>query len=159
VGFLHRRDLLHLDIKPANIVADGGRAKLIDLSLARRPGRARGGAGTYQYMAPEQARGGLLTTAADVWGIGAVLFAALAGEPPFGYGTPTGAGDALADSATDAGYPQLRGRAPLLTRVPVVPRAVAELVDGCLEPDPLARPSIAELSAGLDAWLDPAAGP
>jgi len=41
VGYLHGRGWLHLDLKPSNVVADGGRAKLIDLSIARRPGRVR----------------------------------------------------------------------------------------------------------------------
>jgi serine/threonine protein kinase len=150
VGYLHRQGVLHRDIKPGNIVADGGRAKLIDLSLVRKPGRCRAGAGTFEYMAPEQARGGPVTAAADVWGIGAVLFAALADQPPFGYADWT---DDVGGAIDDPGYPQLARRAPLLAQVHHVPQELALLVDSCLEPEPTARPAVAELTAGFSAWL------
>ena len=84
VGYLHRQGYLHLDLKPSNVVADGGRAKLIDLSIARRPGRARAGVGTWCYLAPEQAAGGHVDTPADVWGIGGVLWEAATGTCAFG---------------------------------------------------------------------------
>ncbi|HSJ18778.1 MAG TPA: protein kinase, partial [Solirubrobacterales bacterium] len=83
VRYLHANGVLHLDLKPSNVVAEAGRARLIDLSVARPPGSARAGIGTWCYMAPEQASGGSLGHAADVWGIGAVLFEAAVGEAPF----------------------------------------------------------------------------
>ena len=49
---------LHLDLKPDNLIADGGRLKLIDFSIAQRPGRVAPGTGTRRWMAPEQVRGG-----------------------------------------------------------------------------------------------------
>jgi eukaryotic-like serine/threonine-protein kinase len=73
VGYLHRQGWLHLDIKPSNLIADGGRLKLIDLSIAQRPGPIDAGTGTERYMAPEQECGGRVGPAADVWGIGRVL--------------------------------------------------------------------------------------
>jgi serine/threonine protein kinase len=73
VGYLHRKGWLHLDLKPDNLIADGGRLKLIDFSIAQRPGRVRAGTGTRRWMAPEQEHGGVVTAATDVWGIASVL--------------------------------------------------------------------------------------
>jgi serine/threonine protein kinase len=136
VGYLHRQGYLHLDLKPSNIIAECGRAKLIDLSIARRPGPARPGVGTWCYMAPEQARGGRVAPPADVWGIGVVLWEAACGDTPFG------------DEAVD--YPQLAGRAPALGSRRRLAPGLAAVVDRCLEPDPRARPSLAELRAALE---------
>lgn len=136
VGYLHRQEYLHLDLKPSNIVAESGRAKLIDLSLARRPGRARPGVGTWCYMAPEQARGGRVGAAADVWGIGVVLWEGACGDTPF------------ADESIE--YPQLEHRAPPLRSRRRLPAALADSVDRCLEPDARARSSLAELRAALE---------
>jgi eukaryotic-like serine/threonine-protein kinase len=73
IGYLHRMGWLHLDLKPDNLIADGGRLKLIDFSIAQRPGPLESGTGTRRWMAPEQEHGGVATEATDVWGIGAVL--------------------------------------------------------------------------------------
>jgi ABC-type polar amino acid transport system ATPase subunit/tRNA A-37 threonylcarbamoyl transferase component Bud32 len=75
--YLHRHDYLHHDLKPSNIVSDCGQAKIIELSIARPPGRARG-AGTRVYMTPEQVAA-VLSPATDVWGISAVLYEAATG--------------------------------------------------------------------------------
>ncbi|MDQ4128155.1 MAG: serine/threonine protein kinase, partial [Actinomycetota bacterium] len=80
IHYLHRRGILNL--KPSNIVSERQLAKVLDLSVARPPGKEVKGVGTANYMSPEQARGDALGPAADVWGIGVVLFEA-AGEEPF----------------------------------------------------------------------------
>jgi eukaryotic-like serine/threonine-protein kinase len=132
VGYLHRKGVLHLDVKPGNIVCpETGQIKLIDLSLARPPGHVRAGLGTRGYRPPEQEQGGEVTAAADVWAIGAVLFEAAAGRP---YG----------ESPAD------------LRSVRRVPVAFADAVAACLDTNPPARPDIASLTGVLDSLLPPA---
>ena len=80
IRYLHRNGVLHLDLKPDNLIAEAGRLKVIDLSIAQPPGRVPPGTGTARWMAPEQLRGGEVGPAADVWGIGRVLAAAGGGD-------------------------------------------------------------------------------
>ena len=137
---LHAEGVLHLDLKPANLVAEAGRAKVIDLSHALPPGEHPPGNGTWCYMAPEQVTGGPVGPAADVWGAGVVLACAALGTNP------------LADRADelDVDDPQLHGRLPFVARErPRLPRALTALVDACLEPRPEARPELDELLRGL----------
>lgn len=138
IGYLHRHGVLHLDLKPSNIIATAGQARVIDLSLARPPGRVPRGVGTRQYLSPEQARGGVAGPPADVFGVGGVLFAAVTGERPFGAGE-------------ESDYEQLERRAMPVASLRRAPRAFTALVDACLEPAPQARPTVAELSRGLEA--------
>jgi serine/threonine protein kinase len=138
VGYLHRQGRLHLDLKPSNVISEGGIAKLIDLNLARPPGRVAAGYGTAQYLTPEQARGGRVDEAADVWGIGATLFAAATAKRPF----------------DTSGREQLARRAEPVRRLRrALPRELAAAIDGCLEPAPGDRPALEELEAALDRIL------
>jgi serine/threonine protein kinase len=132
--YLHGAGVLHLDVKPANVIAEAGRAKLVDLSIARPPGRVAPGLGTWCNMAPEQARGGQVGPAADVWGIGTVLYELATGVHPFA-------------NDDGEGYPQLEAPAAAVGTRRRLPRALGRVIDGCLEPDPAARPSIDELLA------------
>ncbi len=120
--YLHARDLLHLDVKPANVVAEGGRAKLIDLSLARPPGRYDPGVGTWCYLSPEQAGGRELGPPADVWGVGMTLYEAATGDE------------------VEGRPPSARGRTD---------DTLATLIDACLEPAPADRPTLEELMRRL----------
>ncbi len=139
VHYLHRHDILHLDLKPSNIVSEHQMAKILDLSIARPPGRGKKGAGTRNYMSPEQARGDYLSPATDVWGIGAVLFEATTGEEPFN----------THDDDNPERYEQLERRAESVRAYRRVPGALATAVDACLEPEPARRPALGELIGRL----------
>ncbi|MDP2711342.1 MAG: serine/threonine-protein kinase [Solirubrobacteraceae bacterium] len=147
IGYLHDEGILHLDLKPSNVIAEAGRAKVIDLSLARPPGRMRAGIGTWCYLAPEQARGGEIGPAADAWGIAGVLYEAATGLVPFGE-----------DDDEEFEYPSLRRTAHPVDRERRLPAGLAAAIDGGLRADAGRRPSIAQIGAACEeaARLPPA---
>jgi eukaryotic-like serine/threonine-protein kinase len=153
VAYLHNQGYLHLDLKPSNVVIDAGRAIVIDLSIAREPGPGTPGLGTWAYLAPEQAQGDQLGPAADVWGIGIVLYEALTGRPLFGDGDvdDDSDSDVATDSVDPEDFPQLEARAPRIGTVRRLPAALATAIDACLEPEPSLRPSVCDLSAMLES--------
>jgi serine/threonine protein kinase len=135
-AYLHRQGFVHLDLNPANIVASQQLAKVLDFSLAQPPGKRRGGLGTPGFMAPEQVRGGLLGSATDIWGIGAVLAAAVTPEAP-------DIGDAhVSDGLIGVTMPTGSCRH--------MPDAIAPVVEACLDPDPARRPAIPSVAAMLE---------
>ncbi|WP_242342791.1 serine/threonine-protein kinase [Anaeromyxobacter terrae] len=142
--YLHGVGVLHLDVKPSNVVCHGGIARLLDLGIARPPGRGVPGIGTAAYMAPEQARGGLLTAAADVFSLGAVLFEAVTGSAPF-----------RSDGDRDR-YEQLERRATRVRAVCRVPAALSEAIDASLEPEPARRPPLPRVLSALERVTPPA---
>ena len=86
----HATDLIHRDIKPGNVLLEGGhqKVKITDFGLARAADDAsisQSGiiAGTPMYMAPEQAQGQTLDQRADLFSLGSVLYQMVAGRPPF----------------------------------------------------------------------------
>ena len=144
---------VHLDVKPDNIVM-GVPPRLIDLSIARSVDRAAGlrsPIGTDPYMAPEQcapdSHPGSVGTPADVWGLGATLYRAVAGRRPFP--RPDGAGRSD-DPALR--FPQISGEpAPLPDSVP---GELAALLGRTLAKRLEDRPTAGELVFELEPLVD-----
>ncbi len=146
LAHLHGLGLVHRDVKPGNILLqDDGCTKLCDMGLVRPLEHAATltetamVVGTPAYMAPEQAEGGELSAASDVYSLGLTLFECLTGKIPL-------QGDTAVATAL------LRRRSPpprRLTRSSGCPSWLARLLRRMLDPDPRERPSAAAVEGAL----------
>lgn len=155
VDHAHRRGVLHLDLKPANILLDEQSEPLLtDFGLARLlPGDNSGKTltqtitGTPDYMSPEQAAGRRkeIATATDVWALGVILYQTLTGRLPFRGGSPSDVLRLIADSEPIRSDVVAGGMNPDLET----------LCLRCLDKEPARRLAGAgELADELERWLD-----
>ena len=129
----HRAGVIHRDLKPANIILLDGdtRAKLIDFGIAGARGRTRitmdgEVLGTPHFMSPEQSRTMDLTATSDIYSFGCVVFAMLAGRPPY------------VGKVAEIVRQHLKGPVPAVSQMvgPDVPREVCIAIQRCMAKDP-----------------------
>lgn len=148
--YLANEEVVHLDVKPRNIIL-GVPPRLIDFSVARTfdaAGAIASPIGTDAYMAPEQCDPtlGPISSAADVWGLGATLHHALSGDAPF----PRP--EAFDEHDRIARFPQLHDFPKLLPES--CPAELEALVLDCLEPNAASRPMPADVVGAIEPLLD-----
>ncbi|MET9228921.1 serine/threonine-protein kinase [Lentzea sp. NPDC003310] len=140
----HRAGITHRDVKPGNVlVADDGRVKLTDFGIARNVAEATMTArgitlGTPAYIAPEVAQGGDVSEAADRWSLGATMWAAMSGEPPY-----------VGKNVMQTINAVIHGDVP----VPAGAGRLAPVISGLMRKDPAERMSLVDVRKQVYALL------
>lgn len=143
LAHLHAAGLVHGDVKPANAMIDGwNHLKLLDAGNASEPGERRGTPG---FVAPEVLKGDAATVASDLYGLGATLYACLAGRAPFD----------TADPSAVAHLPVSSIPVPASAWRIDLPARLDRLVSALLNRDPARRPDLGAVQRVLGgAWKD-----
>ena len=154
IQYAHQRGVIHRDLKPANILLDqAGNPRVTDFGLAKKVAGNSGLTGSGQimgtpsYMPPEQATGkqGEVGPAADVYALGAMLYALMTGRPPFQAATPI---ETIAQVISDEPIPPRRLNASL-------PSDLETICLKCLQKEPAKRyPSARAMGEDLGRFLD-----
>lgn len=152
VDYIHRKKVVHGDLKPSNVVLDGGGwPRLIDFNLAAGDESPTALRGTPAYMAPEQLEAalagrtsrGIDGARADLYSLGALLAELLTGKRPFG---------SVESGKLAAALAVIHTSPPRLS--PALPRSIARILAQCLAPHPENRPaSAAVVAAALDRYV------
>lgn len=153
----HEQGVIHRDIKPSNLMlTTDGQVKILDFGLATHSDMANASfatsmgrlLGTLDFLAPEQTGTAAVDARADIYSLGATLFALLAGQPPLGRAADVSVIQHLQRLATSD--------APSVTeRRPDVPAALAELINRMLHRDAAQRPgSVGEVAEALREFVD-----
>jgi serine/threonine-protein kinase len=138
---VHANDVVHRDVKPANVLLSPAGAKLVDFGIAASVGETEGDSellGTPAYMAPERLAGTPIGTAADVYALGLVLYRALSGAMPWD-----------ADSVPEVLSAHLASAPAPLPDLPELPDEVVRICQACLEKEPASRPSSVDVAQTL----------
>ncbi|MEA2469460.1 MAG: eukaryotic-like serine/threonine-protein kinase, partial [Thermoleophilaceae bacterium] len=147
----HQRKVIHRDVKPQNVLvvdepaAGAGFAKLADFGVAHLSSgdpltRTGDVVGTLAYMAPEQAEGERVTSAADVYSLALTLYEGWTGTNPVRAASPMGTARRLGTVLP-----------PLRSRRRDLPDELGRTIDQALDPDPERRPPLRQLRSALDA--------
>ena len=154
IAYAHDHGVVHRDLKPANVLVDGqGNSKLTDFGFAKTTYDSNEMTGTGEilgtpaFMSPEQAagKGAAIGPLADVYGLGALLFALTTGRPPFQAATPLET--ILHVVSVDPPRPRSLN--------PSIPRDLETICLKCLEKSPAKRyANASEIAADLDRFLN-----